>query len=261
MAKPFAELEHGLPKILFLDIETFPNIAYVWGKYDQNVIRFLKEGCIATYAAKWAGGKVFSKSLTSYKGYKPGSYDDKKLVEDLWKLMDEADIVVAHNGDDFDLRVIRARFIYYGLKPPSPVKTVDTKKVARRVARFNSNKLDDLGSLLGLGKKIKTDFDLWDGCINGNASSWKQMITYNQKDVILLEKLYNKLLPWIASHPNHGVYNPDAVCPKCGGADVQLRGMAVSTTRTYQRFQCKKCGGWGRFSKGTTVAKAQNSGV
>jgi hypothetical protein len=246
------------PKILFIDVETFPNIAYVWGKYDQNVIRFLQEGCIATFAAKWAGEKVFSRALPDYKGYKGGSYDDKKLVEDLWRLLDEADIVVAHNGDDFDVRVIRGRFVCHGLVPPSPFKTVDTKKVAKRVGRFNSNSLDDLGSLLGLGKKIKTDFDLWKGCIDGDKTAWRQMVVYNEKDVVLLEKLYNKLLPWATNHPNHGAYNDSAICPKCGGTDVQFRGEAVTTTRRYQRFQCKKCGGWGRFTKSLHSGKSVN---
>jgi hypothetical protein len=142
-------------KILFLDIETLPNVSYTWGKYEQNVIAFKQEGCIATYAAKWMGGKVFSKSLRDYKGYESFSYDDSKLVADLWKLFDEAEIIVAHNGDQFDIKYSNARFIFHSLNPPSPYKTVDTKKAVKAVARFNSNKLDDLGELLGLVARSK----------------------------------------------------------------------------------------------------------
>lgn len=233
------------PKILFLDIETLPNISYTWGKYDQNVIEFKQQTCIATFAAKWRGGKVFSKALRDYPGYKPNSYNDTALVKDLWKIMDEADIIVAHNGDDFDFRVSRGRFIVHKLAPPSPFKTVDTKKVSRKVAKFNSNRMDDIGELLGLGRKIKTDFSLWRGCIEGDKKSWDQMIEYNERDVELLEDVYERLLPYIDNHPNLTLYK-NGSCPKCGSKNIQYRGYAICSTRKYQRFQCKDCGGWGR---------------
>jgi DNA polymerase elongation subunit (family B) len=242
--------------ILFVDIETFPNLAFVWGKYQQDVIRFKQESCVATYAAKWLGKPVFAKALPDYVGYKPNSYDDRALIADLHALLDKADIVVAHNGDNFDIRVIKGRFIFHNMKPPSPFKTVDTKKVARKVARFNSNKLDDLGSLIGAGRKIKTDFDLWQGCINGDAKSWARMVRYNKKDVVLLEKLYLRLLPWITNHPNHGVLTLGAICPKCGSKSVTSRGYAATATRRYKRFQCNKCGGWGRVSLSDKEIKA-----
>lgn len=235
-------------RILFYDVETFPNIAYTWGKYDQNVIRFKQETCIATFAAKWATGPVIAKALPDYEHYVPGSYDDKELVQDLWKLFDEADIVVAHNGKSFDTKVAQGRFIFHGLVPPAPFKQVDTKDMVKSVARFNSNKLDDLGHLLGFGQKIKTDFDLWEGCINGDKKCWKQMVEYNKKDVLLLEKLYTSLLPW-TKHPNLAIYDNMEECPRCGSSNIQYRGIAVTTTCSYQRFQCQDCGGWGRSTK------------
>ena len=240
-------------KILLLDIETFPNIAFVWGKYQQDVIRYVQEGCIATFVAKWLDGKMISRALPDYAGYKPSSYDDKLITKDLWKLFDEADAIVAHNGKDFDLKVCRARFIYHNLPPPSPVKCIDTKDIVKKVARFNSAKMDDLGQLLGYGKKIKTDFDLWEGCIRGDRESWRLMIKYNRRDVILLEKVYKRLLPWIGNHPNMGI-GKDAVCPKCGSERVQFRGVTITTTQSYQRFQCQDCGGWGRMTKRTERA-------
>jgi RNase_H superfamily len=248
------------PKILFLDIETFPHIAYVWGKYDQNVIKFKQETCIATFAAKWLKGPLVGKSLYEYSGYSPNSYDDKKLVKDLWNLLDEADIVIAHNGADFDVKVCRARFLFHGMRPPSPFKIVDTKLVARKVARFSSNKLDDLASYLGFGSKIKTDFDLWLGCITGDKSSWERMLKYNKHDILLLEKLYNRLLPWAGSHPNMTLYKDRSKCPKCGSGNINYRGLATLVTGQYKKFQCQDCGGWGRDTKranATTRVNAQ----
>ena len=245
-------------RILLLDLETFPNVAWVWGKYQQDVIRFKQETCIATYAAKWLGEPVFAKALPDYKGYKPGSYDDFALVNDLWALLDEADVVIAHNGKDFDVKVCRARFIFHGLTPPSPFKIVDTKDAAKKVARFNSNKLDDLGQLLGMGKKIKTDFDLWQGCIDGDPESWANMVRYNKKDVILLEKLYLRLLPWINNHPNLTLYLDGAKCPKCGSSEIRGRGVSRTQTGIYQRFQCRDCGGWGQCTKREGSTKLKN---
>jgi hypothetical protein len=233
-------------KILFVDIETFPNISYTWGKYEQNVIAFKQEGCLATYAAKWLGGKVFSKSLTDYEGYEPWSYDDKALTLDLWKLFDEAEIIVAHNGDSFDIKVATSRFLLHKLPPPAPYKTVDTKKAVKRVARFNSNKLDDLGETLREGRKIKTEFSLWEGCMRGDKKSWSRMCRYNEQDVVLLEKLYHRVLPYIKNHPNIGTITRDFCCPKCGSKALESRGMGITQNVCYRRFQCRQCMGWTR---------------
>jgi len=247
------------PRILFLDLETFPNIGYSWGKYEQNIIRFTQETCLATYAAKWLGeSKVFAKALCDYKGYRSMSYDDAKICDDLWNLVNEADVIVAHNGDQFDIKVFQARFIFHSLNPPKPFKTIDTKKAVKRVARFNSNKLDDLCSLLENAKKIKTDFDLWEGCIKGDRKAWAQMVKYNKKDILLLEKLYLRLRPWISNHPNFTVVNR-GLCPKCGSKNVQYRGFSITQSRRYRRFQCVDCGGWGRSVKCEDGARATNA--
>jgi RNase_H superfamily len=244
-------------KILLMDLETFPNQAFVWGKYDQNVIRFMQQTCICTFVAKWLGEKrVIAKSLPHYAGYLPGSYDDKALVHDLWKLFDEADVLVAHNGIDFDVKVANARFLKHGFGPPSPFKTICTKREMKKVARVNSNRLDDLGEYFNFGRKIKTDFDLWQGCIEGQMKSWRTMLRYNVKDVILLEKLYLRLRPWMKTHPNAGI---DAACPKCGSKKIQWRGLGMSSTTHYRKFQCQSCNGWGRAvrsEKRTNVTNA-----
>ena len=246
--------EVAAPKILVLDIETFPNIGYVWGKYDQNVIRYTQQSCIATFVAKWLGDKkIITKALPDYPGYTKGSYDDKAIVADLWTLFDEADVIIAHNGDQFDIKVVVGRFIIHGLQPPAPFKTIDTKKVVKEVARYNSNSLDDLCGLIFGSHKIKTDFDLWEGCINGDMKCWNKMVEYNKKDVLLLEKLYLRLMPFAKTHPNLTFWTR-GTCPKCGGHDVNYRGVQRCITRQYQRFQCNECGSWGR------VAQADKNG-
>ena len=230
------------PKILFLDIETSPNISYTWGKWEQDVIEFKEEWHILSYSAKWLGGEQVTEGMCDF-----NDKTDKTLVKRIYQLFDEADIIVAHNGDQFDIKKCQARFTFYGFKPTSPFKTVDTKKIAKKYFNFNSNSLNDLGISLGLGKKRKHDgFDPWLGCMNGDKKSWDIMKKYNAQDVLLLEKIYTHFLPWISSHPNLSLYINKEVCPNCGSNDLQSRGYSLTLGGKFRRFQCQDCGHWSR---------------
>lgn len=229
------------PKILLFDIETSPNLGYVWGKWEQNVIEFKEEWHILSFSAKWLGGKQVTKGLCDYK-----DKTDKSIVKEIYDLFEEADIIVAHNGDQFDIKKCQQRFSFYRMNPPSPFKTIDTKKIAKKYFSFNSNSLNDLGVTLGFGKKEKHDgFETWLGCMSGNKNSWNIMKKYNAKDVILLEKIYLHFLPWMSNHPNLSQMF-GCVCPKCGSGKLQSRGYARNLSSIFNRFQCKDCGGWGR---------------
>lgn len=245
------------PKILFYDIETAPALGYAWGKWKQNIIDFERGFYMLSWSAKWKDGKHITKGLIDYKGYKKDKENDKKLVEELHRLLSEADILVHQNGDRFDIKKCNSRFIIHGMKPPTPVKTVDTVKVARKYFGFESNKLDDLGKFLGVGRKTRHEgIDLWFDCMAGDSKSWGRMKRYNQNDVILLEKVYNKMLPFITNHPPYGIFvNSGEVCPNCGSKELQSRGYAVNKTSKYRRFQCQSCGVWGRSTKNIQEVK------
>jgi len=229
-----------MAKILIYDLETGPNLAYVWGKYQQDILEFTHEWELLCFSFKWLGEKEI---------YAIGQdkFSEEVLVRRLHQLFDEADVVIAHNGDQFDQRMSNAKFIEFGLTPPSPYRTIDTKKVARRYFRFNSNKLDDIGRLLGLGRKVQTGgFGLWVGCLNGDPKAWKKMLMYNRQDVKLLEKIYLKLRPWIENHPNVGLINtgnPDN-CENCGHTKLHHRGTRYTNRRSYKRLRCTRCGHW-----------------
>ncbi len=235
-------------RILFFDIETMANLAWVWGKYEQNVIDYEMEWYMLCFAWKWLGeSQTHVLGLPDFSGYKKDPENDRKLVLELWKLFNEADIIIAHNGDEFDIKKANARFIYHGLTPPAGYRTVDTKKVAKRYFKFNSNKLDDLGNLLGLGRKIDTGgFELWKGCALGDMPSWNKMMKYNKQDIVLLEKVYFKLLPWMTAHPNLNLTEGTLCnCPNCSSHKIQSRGtMPVGRTSIRRRYQCQDCGSW-----------------
>ncbi len=112
--------------------------------------------------------------------------------------------------------------------------------------KFSSNKLNDLGEYLGVGKKVDTGgFKLWLGCMNGEKKSWLLMEKYNIQDVNLLEAVYQKLIPWADNTP---LMKDGLVCNKCGG-EVQFRGAYITRTHIGKRYQCKKCGSWGNSNK------------
>jgi DNA polymerase elongation subunit (family B) len=233
------------PKVVLFDIENAPSLGWFYDLWKEgNIVGTEAEQYFLSFAYKRLGErKVHSFALPDFKGYKPGSEDDEQLVRALWKIFDEADILIAHNGDAFDVKKANARFAYYNLKPPSPYKTVDTLKVARRYFKFTSNKLDELANYLGYGRKLAhTGFHLWKGCMTGDPKSWKHMVAYNKQDVVLLEKIYKHFLPWMTNHPSFIDKLTD--CPNCNSTHLQRRGEGFNKLGKYQRVQCMDCGAW-----------------
>lgn len=248
-----------LPKILVFDIETSPLEAYVFQKsvYKTSISdeQVISEWFMLCWSAKWLfSGEILSNGLT---GREAINEDDSRLVKDLWKLLDEADIVVAHNGDGFDIPNMNTRFILTGMKPTSPYQTIDTYLIARKQFGFTHNSLDALSKLFGLGEKKPTDFDLWKRCKRGDEEALKYMLDYNVEDVRLLEEVYLKLRPWIKNHPNLGLYLDSnvEVCPNCGSSNVRWLHNKYYYTQTqkYPVYQCE-CGAIGR-SRTTAVDK------
>lgn len=232
-------------KILLLDIETAPHLARVWGLWQQNVSlnQLLESGYTLCWAAKWLGEKEVH--FASIK-----SVGKKRMVKQIYQMVCEADAVVHYNGNKFDMPTLNRDFLLEGLAPPPPSHQLDLLRVVKSRFRFPSNKLDYVAQTLGLGKKATHEgFELWLKCMNGDEKAWAVMEKYNRQDVVLLEKLYERLKPWIKNHPNHSLHadEPDC-CPKCGSESYQRRGVFRGATTVYRRFQCLKCQGWFRGS-------------
>ncbi len=239
------------PRILLWDIETTFNVVAVfklWG--DQYIPHesLLQESYIVCAAWKWLGEKrVHAVSVLDNKArYAKNPHDDQHVIETLHAVLSEADVIVAHNGDAFDLKKFRARAIHHGLPPIPPIKTVDTKKLAKKHFSFNHNRLDYLGAFLGLGRKRDTAKGLWLRVLKGEAKAVRSMVWYNRGDVILLEQVYHKFLPYIEGPINRHLYTSTTGCPRCGSRNVHSRGVARTVARAYSRYQCQACGGWFR---------------
>lgn len=225
-------------KVLLVDVETSPNISYTWhGKYEQTIIDFLEEGGIISVAYKWLGEK-------RVRSFCLGEMKKEKLIKKLHDLFEEADIIIGHNTNNFDIKMANREFVKYGLTPPSPYKVVDTLNIARSKFRFNSNRLDDLGEYLGLGRKLKVGgFDLWKECMHGDKKAYKKMMKYNRQDVILLEKVYLELRAWATTVPTIAKQN-GYICPLCGSKNVWAQGWKYMTTYKRKQYQCRECGRW-----------------
>lgn len=235
------------PKILALDIETAPHTAHVWSLWKQNVsLSQLREtGRVLCVAWKWIGESGPVHYISEVHG-------KQKMLDTVHALLDETDIVVTYNGKKFDLPTLNKEFLESGYSPPAPYKQVDLYLTARSKFRFASNKMDHLAKQLGIKTKVRhSGHELWVRCMEGDPKAWLKMARYNKRDVMILCKLYEKMLPWIGNHPNVNLYIPTKKantpsCPSCGSCKLHSRGVATNKSYSYIRYQCTSCGSWSR---------------
>lgn len=234
------------PRIGLFDIEISKQEGTSWqGMYEMNILEITRYSHMMAWSVKDLDGKVETKCLADYKGYKRDKRNDKDLVVDLHRKLSEYDIVVGHNGDKFDIRYSNARFAYHGLTPVPPFKTVDTCKAARQYFNFPSNKLNELAKFFGFKTKVDTGgMALWDMCIAGDLKAWKHMKKYNAYDVVLLEKVYKRMLPFIKNHPNLTHFSGDVRCRSCNSLNIIKRRTKALKTMVIDQVSCKDCGAW-----------------
>lgn len=233
-------------RILSLDIETSPNLAYVWGLWNQNVglNQLVSTTEMLCFAAKWMG----EDEVMFFSSHRDGQ---AAMVAAARELLDEADVVMHFNGRKFDIPHLNRELILAGLTPPSPYSQIDLLQVVRKKFRFASNKLAHVSVALGLEGKVSHEgFDLWVKCMAGDDAAWARMEEYNRQDVVLLEELYHILLPWISNHPNRRLYGGNGGCPSCGSEDAPAsKGFAYTKLSKFRQFRCSDCGSWFRSSR------------
>jgi DNA polymerase elongation subunit (family B) len=129
-----------------------------------------------------------------YKDVKGNKKKEKELLKPMWKLMDEADIIIGQNSNSFDIKKLNAKFLEYKLGSPSEYKKIDTMLMAKRHFKFVSNKLEYMSKKFCKVKKLAHSkfpgFSLWDECEKGNSQAWKEMRLYNMADVEATEELF-----------------------------------------------------------------------
>lgn len=206
--------------------------------FDENIgsEQIIEPGGTICIAAKYVGDK---------KKYFFSEWDDGKLpmLEGIHALMSEADAIVTYNGDKFDLPVLTGEFVLAGMNPPPPVTSIDVYRTVRGF-RLGIHKLGYVGPLLQVGAKVKhAGFGLWKAVMAGDPKARATMRRYNIQDVVMLEKLYLRVLPFIKNHPHMGSTSKNG-CPACSSTKVQSRGFRRTRCFKIQRLQCQDCGSW-----------------
>lgn len=225
-------------KVLVLDVEWKPTLAYVWRPYDETITpeKIKEHGGLLCVGVKWLGDKqtlLFSEWEHGHEG----------MLAGVWEMMSVADAIVTYNGDKFDIPKLRGEFLQHGFPPPPPLTSIDVLKAVKKLGLF-MNRLAFVGPFFELGGKLEHEgMALWTKVMDGDEKARKRMEKYCIQDVVLLEKLYLKMRPYIANHPHLGQQGRSE-CPACGGLHVQSRGTRRTRAYKIQRLQCQDCGSW-----------------
>lgn len=243
--------EKSPARVLVFDIETLPGVRYFWeqGQKDYNTDSIIKDWCVLSWSAKWLFEPEHESMVLT--PAEARGHDDKRILDGIWKLLDQADIVVAHNGQKFDVVKLNWRFIVHDMLPPSPYQIVDTREHATKI-KPTSRKLDWLAEKLGYGHKLHTGYGLWVLCSEGDRDSLQKMLAYNEKDVYILEDIYVTLRPWL-KHPNMSLFvhtdKKVSLCPHCASDHINPIGNYYTGAGVFQSFRCENCGTVGRADK------------
>lgn len=250
-------------KILFFDIETAPIVMYGWSLFPKFIPHemIIEDWSVLTWSAKWLGSDVILNDSIDINNPR----DDFNVCLSLWELINQADIIVAHNGDKFDIKKMNTRWMQFGLHEPSSFKSIDTLKIAKRKFAFTSNRLDYLSKATGGEGKVKHEgFEMWKKILNKDPEALAEMMRYNDGDVVELERVYIKIRGWDHLHPNLNMYtNLDKVsCPNCGGTDLSVLGTYKTQVASYTTFRCKTdtCGKVSR-SRVTELTRGQSQNI
>ena len=226
------------PKILILDIEWRPVLAYVWRAWDETIQpdQIVEDGGLLCVGVKWLGDKrprLFSE----------WEHGHESMLEEVHKLLSEADAVVTYNGDKYDLPKLQGEFLLYDFDPPPPPTSIDLIKTIKKMGFFR-NALGFIGPFLGVGRKLEHEgFMLWRKVLAGDKKAKVRMSKYCIQDIKMTEALYNRIKPFIPNHPALRAVGAE-VCPSCHSKHTQRRGFRYTRYFQIRRHQCNSCGAW-----------------
>ena len=243
--KPLVAKVKSPVKTLYFDIETTLAKSYHWGQWQQNlsVKQQIQESHMLSHAWAWGDGEVFSSVLTPEEVL---NQDDERIVYEIWSLLDNCDVVVAHNGKRFDVKKVNGYFLKYGLPKPSSYKVIDTLEIAKKHFNLPFKSLEYLAKFLNV--ELKQDsggIQTWIDCDRGDPEALATMEFYNRGDVVTLREIHNKLRGWDNNGVNIALYNDnhDTLCTHCGSDDISVitDKFAYTPQRKYQLYRCNSC--------------------
>jgi len=173
------------PKIGFLDLE-FMN-------FKANY------GVLLTYAIKEYHKKEILNSKITTDEIRSKNID-KELTKRLIKDFSKFDVVVTYYGSKCDLPYMRTRSLKWNLKFPSYgyIKHIDMYYIVKNKLSLNRNSLANACALLGIKGKNHVFGDIWIRAVTGDQKSIDYILKHNLLDVIILEKLYDRMITFSA---------------------------------------------------------------
>ena len=240
------------PKILLWDVESSFNQVLTFDLYPERIHHnnIVTERHIICISYKWYGEKKIHtiSILDDPKRFKKDIHDDYHVVSEFRKIIEGADAIVGHYQDKFDIPMLNARLVYNRLNPLPKIVSLDTKFMASRNFKFNSNRLDYLGKFLGYKGKMENPPNLWIDCFNGDKKAIEHMGKYNRQDIDVLDFVFTTLKPFVKNYKlNMNMFLKGAVCPTCGSENLEWRGWNYTKVNKYRRFICKDCRSWSDF--------------
>lgn len=243
-------------KILALDLETYPHLAYTWSTFKTTIghNQIVEPARVACMSYKWIGDKGSAKITSEWE------HGREDMLLNIWELLDEADVLLGYNNAGFDNKWLNSEFITEGFQPPSPSRSIDLYQVIKSNTMYPSKKLAYVAPTLVADTKVThTGFELWVKCMAGDPEALALMESYALQDTDLLEPLYYKLRPWIKNHPVTPLYSDDEVgCPTCGSDNIQWRGYYYTTASKFRRYRCNDCGKWSRIATRESTTALRN---
>jgi len=255
------------PRVLMFDLETTPELSYTWGRWKQNISQgqVVEHPYVLTWAAKFLGeDTIYSDKLTNYPAFSKDIRNDYHIITSLIELINQADMVVAHNGDKFDVPWLRSRILFHGLPPLQPNKFYDTLKVSKKLLRLPSFSLASICKYYGLTDKLDNEgFPLWRACMEGDVDAFNRMEEYNRGDIASLEAVYLLLRSHDPQHPNLTLTSDNSAlqCHACGHTEmVKIPRKYRTQVSEFDLYKCTSCGAHQR-SRSTTKTKEQRTRI
>lgn len=241
--------ENPRAKIFLGDVEVSPTLAWAFNRFKAFITpsHVEQEPYMLTWAGKWLGNPaIISRKLPDYTLFETDPKNDLMLVRELWHILDECDIFIAHNAR-FDRGWANQRFAFHGMQPPSPYVVIDTLSASKEAFSLPSNSLEAATNYFMLERKRHHEgITLWIRCCKGEVEAFEEMEYYNIGDIPTLEGLYLKVRPYMKKHPNVNLYDEDTTmrCVRCGSEDIEEMPGKVGTTylSKFQAYRCNGCG-------------------
>lgn len=231
--------EPGRPRVLVFDLENSPHLAYTYDLWSANISadKIVEPARMLCWAAKWHDRRP----IMFRSEYHDGT---EAMLDDLWKLLDQADAVVTYNGKGHDMPIVLRTLLENGYPPPSPWHDIDLYRAIRGRYKFASNRLGYVTEALGLPTKLETGVaQLWKRVLDEDDKAWSKFRDYCKQDVLVTDLLFRVLQPWLKL-PHAGLWAGDmTVCPACGSQELTPTGITTTKTAAYAKCVCH-CGAW-----------------